>query len=198
MIDYVGSTVTHEEVIIQERNKTNERVFSCCGLAIEGRIMRSFKYVKLRQHPDQFITGTFLRIIYRPVLLERAGRITSHFSYTGIFEIEFIETPDRHLSVIEMNPRHWKSIHFAALCGQNFCRAYNDYLICGSRAKEDHRFETNRTWVDLIMDLPKAIKQSGIRGLRYEEETLHCVADSKGRIPILMEILLSPFLALDI
>ena len=198
LIEYIGANIPHDEVIIQEKIETNEKVLSCCGLAIDGKIMRSFQYVKLRQHPDEFGTGTFLQSIRREGLLEKAGRITGHFGYTGIFEIEFIERPDGRLAVIEMNPRTWKSIHFAALCGQNLCRAYYDYLVHGVIPEVDHRFEIGRFWVDVITDLPQVIRQQGLKGIRYSPNTFHCVAHVNDPLPFLIEILLSPLLALGI
>ena len=198
LIAYIGSTVCHREVIVQEKIGTNEKVLSCCGLAVEGKILRSFQYVKLRQHPDQFGTGSLLQSIQRRALLEKASLITEHFAFTGIFEIEFIETADGRLSVIEMNPRTWKSIHFAALCGQNMCRLYHDFLVHGMRPQENHAYETDRGWVDIITDLPQAVRKGGLKGVRYRPGTFHCVMDAKDPLPFMAEILLIPFLALGV
>ncbi len=198
LMTYVDDHVPHGDVIVQEKIETNQRVLSCCGLAIDGKIVRSFQYIKLRQHPDEFGTGTFLQSIQRDDLLAAAGRITGHFGYTGIFEIEFIQKPDGRLAVIEMNPRTWKSIHFAALCGQNLCAAYCDYLVQGTMPPENHRFEVGRTWVDIVTDLPQAVRQHGLKGIRYCRNTFHCVANVKDPLPFLVEILFSPLLALGI
>lgn len=198
LMDYIGDGFPSDEVIVQEKITSNEKVLSCCGLAIEGKVNRSFQYVKLRQHPDQFGTGTFLESIREPDLLMLAHRITRHFAYTGIFEIEFIQTVDGRMKVIEMNPRTWKSIHFAALCGQNLCRPYCDFLVSGIIPEENHKYETGRTWVDVITDFPQAARQQSIMSVRYPKGTFHCVADSKDPMPFLVEILLSPLLALGV
>jgi predicted ATP-grasp superfamily ATP-dependent carboligase len=198
LMDYISDEFPHDEVIIQEKIITNEKVLSCCGLAIKGRILRSFQYVKLRQHPDQFGTGTYLESIRHPDLLALADRITMYFAYTGIFEIEFIETVDGRMMVIEMNPRTWKSIHFAALCGQNLCRLYCDYLTTGRIPQENHTYQTGRRWVDIITDLHQVSRQKGITAVRYPKGTLHCVADRKDPLPFAVELLLAPLLVLGI
>ncbi len=193
----IDGSVSADDVLIQEKIVRNDRVLSCCGLSIEGNLVRHFQYVKLRQHPDQFGTGTFLKSIWDSRILELARRIIGHFAYTGIFEIEFLRQEGR-CTVIEMNPRTWKSIHFATQCGQNMCAGYVDYLRTGKAPKADMKYSIGRTWVDLGTDIPVLIKKRLWLKTSYTRNLFFCVLDRRDPLPFIMEIALAPLLKLDI
>ena len=196
--NYVCERIDQNKVIVQEIVQNNHKVYSCCGFAIKGEILRSFQYVKFRQHPDQFGTGTFLKSIRNEELFEQTVSIIGCFHYTGIFEVEFIQNDNRAFSVIEFNPRTWKSIHFATCCGQNLCQYYYDYMKFGKRPSTNHKYDVNRTWVDLATDIPVLLKSRSIRHAGSDRNTFFCVLNRKDPLPFIMEILLAPFLAMGI
>jgi predicted ATP-grasp superfamily ATP-dependent carboligase len=185
------------DVLVQEKLRQNDEVMSCCGFSVHGELVRHFQYVKLRQHPDEFGTGTFLKSIYNDQLLAISRKIIKHFDYTGIFEIEFLRNGDQWV-VLEMNPRTWKSIHFATLCGQNMCTAYADYCRTGSVPETELDFETGKTWVDLGTDIPMLFKNRSWAHAGYSRDTYFCVLSSSDPLPFIMEIILSPFIAMGI
>jgi predicted ATP-grasp superfamily ATP-dependent carboligase len=160
-------------------------------------LVRHFQYVKLRQHPDEFGTGTFLKSIHNDRLLDISRKIIRHFTYNGIFEIEFLRDEDRWL-VLEMNPRTWKSIHFATLCGQNICLAYADYCRTGRVPEPEMSFKVGKTWVDLGKDIPMLLKKGAWSKAGYNRDTYCCVLSSSDPLPFIMEIILSPLIALGI
>ena len=192
----IKGKIAEHEVLIQQKLQNNTEVASCCGLAICGDLRRIFQYVKLRQHPDEFGTGTFLKSIRDHRLTEMTLKIVDHFSYTGIFEIEFIMDNDGSYNVLEMNPRTWKSIHFATDCGQNLCRAYCDYLLRGIMIEKDFKYEEGRFWVHLSTDMAMLIKNRGKR--KYNRNMSFCVWDSRDPLPFFVESLLMPLLLLKV
>ena len=193
----IEGEMSPEDVLVQEKLPKNDAVVSCCGFSVDGHLFCHFQYVKLRQHPDEFGTGTFLKSIYDERLLDISRRIIGHFGYTGIFEIEFLRDGDRY-TVIEMNPRTWKSIHFATLCGQNMCAAYAGYCRSGSVLEPELDFEVGKTWVDLGTDIPMLFKNRSWAHAGYNRDTFYCVLSLKDPGPFMAEILLAPFIALGI
>ena len=192
----IKGKIADDDVLIQAKLKNNKEVPSCCGLAIGGDLRQVFQYVKLRQHPDEFGTGTFLRSIRDEWLTEMSVKILEHFSYTGIFEIEFIRDEDGSYKVLEMNPRTWKSINYATDCGQNLCRAYCDYLIKEIMPERDFDYEVGRYWVHLSTDVLMLLKNGQRSG--YKRRMSFCVLDARDPLPFLMESLLMPTLLLKL
>jgi predicted ATP-grasp superfamily ATP-dependent carboligase len=184
--------VEESEVLVQEKISVNRKVFSCCGLAIKGELRRLFQYIKLRQHPDDFGTGTYLVSIRDDQLTNMSKIILKQFSYTGIFEIEYAKNEDDRYQIIEMNPRTWKSINFATDCGQNLCKALCDYLLKNIEPDKNLEYDIGRYWVDFGTDLPMLIKNR-IRP-RYHRCSSFCVFDLKDPLPFMVEIALAPFI----
>ena len=101
-----------KNLVIQKVIDGNFHVQSVCAFSVEGRIDGLFIYEKLRQHPNRFGTGTYLRSIESNEVLVLAENILNKLRYTGISEIEFILDPeDDKFKVIEINPPTWKSLN---------------------------------------------------------------------------------------
>ena len=131
-----------ENVIFQKVIKGDFPVQSVCTVAEKGEIKGLFIYEKLRQHPNKFGTGTYLRSIESNDVLEIAETILDKLKYTGISEIEFILDPeDNNFKVIEMNPRTWKSINFATQCNQNIVKKYID-IARGNKVDSNNKYVT--------------------------------------------------------
>ncbi len=155
-----------DEVIAQEVVESDRPVVSICSFCVDGRIRGLFEYEKLRQHPPSFGTGTYLRSVRAPFLQPTAEEILQELRFTGISEIEFIH--DRRFDaykVIEMNPRTWKSIHFATQCGQNLVARYLRWLERGM-TETDLDFACDRYWVDLATDLPLMLRELKLPRIR--------------------------------
>ncbi len=151
-----------EELIIQKVVKSTKPVTSVCSVTIEGKLFGLFQYEKLRQHPNQFGTGTYLKSIYNDELQTLAEIILNKLHYTGISEIEFIyDDEDKKYKAIEMNPRTWKSIGFATMCGQNLVEKYCNYII-GKNVNNSLDYKTDHYWVDLFTDIPQMFREKKI------------------------------------
>jgi predicted ATP-grasp superfamily ATP-dependent carboligase len=186
------------DVVIQERLDNNKEVISCCGFAIDGKVYRKFQYVKLRQHPNEFGTGTFLKSIKNDEIFELSKVLIKHFNYTGIYEIEYIRDAEGKYFVIELNPRTWKSIDFATRCGQNLCAIHYDFMKNQIVPKVNYEYALDRTWADLGTDIPIIFRNRLWGNIGYTRDTFHCVLDHRDPLPFIMEVLLAPLIFFDL
>ena len=186
-----------EELIIQKVVKSTKPVTSVCSVSIEGKLFGLFQYEKLRQHPNQFGTGTYLKSIYNDELQTLAEIILNKLHYTGICEIEFIyDDEDKKYKAIEMNPRTWKSIGFATMCGQNLVEKYCNYII-GKNVNNSLDYKTDHYWVDMFTDIPQMFREKKI--FSYSIKNLHeCIWDLKDPMPFISSLIFAPFYLLRI
>jgi predicted ATP-grasp superfamily ATP-dependent carboligase len=187
--------VRPDQLVVQEIIETEKPVVSACSLSINGTVVNQFGYEKLRQHPNRFGTGTYLRSSavdeHRPVV----EHVLRRLDYTGISEIEFIHDPRTDsYRVIEMNPRTWKSIHFATQCGQNLVAQYLKYLENG-RIEPPGGYDLGRYWADLATDMPQMLREG--RLWRYHPGFFECTWNSADPLPAFVLWALFPLIAFE-
>ena len=184
-----------DQVLIQEIVETDRPVLSVCSFSVNGRISGVFHYEKLRQHPNEFGTGTYVRSTWVGSLMPLAAGIVKSLDFTGISEIEFIfDAKARSYKVIEMNPRAWKSIHFASQCGENLIGRYLKYVETG-RTSQDGNYNRDQYWADLATDIPQMIREWKL--WRYHRGFFECTWDCSDRGPALALWALFPLIALE-
>jgi predicted ATP-grasp superfamily ATP-dependent carboligase len=172
-----------DRVIVQEVIESERPVVSVCSFSVGGELANMFGYEKLRQHPDRFGTGTYLRSIDVAALRPLAEAVLERVGYTGISEIELVH--DRRTGtykVIEMNPRTWKSVHFATRCGQNLVARQLAFAVTGE-ATTDLGYEQGRYWADLATDVPEMIRRGKLWG--YDRSCFECTWDRRDPLPAL-------------
>ena len=186
-----------EELIIQKIIKSSKPVTSVCSVSIDGKIFGLFQYEKLRQHPNQFGTGTYLKSSFNHGLKNLAEIILKKLHYTGISEIEFIyDDEDNKYKSIEMNPRTWKSIGFSTMCGQNLVEKYIKYII-NQPFSRTLDYKTDQYWVDLFTDIPQMFREKKI--FNYKSKNLfECTWDKKDPLPFLLSIFFAPLILLKV
>lgn len=166
-----------------------------CSFCIDGQIEGSFQYEKLRQHPDRFGTGTYLRSASVDGVQSIASHVVRSLRFTGISEIEFIhDSASGTYKVIEMNPRTWKSAHFATQCGTNLVDAWLSYVASGER-KSFSACLPNRHWADLATDLPQMIRDRKLG--RYHRGFYECSWEAADPLPGLALWTLFPMMVLE-
>jgi predicted ATP-grasp superfamily ATP-dependent carboligase len=192
---HVFELLAPEDVIVQRLIETDRPVLSVCSLSIEGRAIGLFQYEKLRQHPNRFGTGTYLRSVKIDALTTLAQQILGSLRYTGISEIEFIYDPEtRCYKVIEMNPRTWKSIHFSTLCGQNLVAKYLSSSLREPMAASLD-YEVGRYWADLATDVPQMFRERKL--FSYHKGYFECAWDRTDPRPALALWTLWPLIAME-
>ena len=197
MKEDIANHFSNDELIVQELIDSEESVLSCCGFTVNGEVKGLFQYAKVRQHPDRFGTGTYLKSIFNGEIFEIAKLIWGNLNYTGISEIEFIlDKNDKHYKVVEMNPRTWKSIDFATKCGQNLVEKFILYNQ-GKPYDSTLNFEKGKFWVDIFTDIIQMARERKI--FRYDLGNMHeCTWDRHDPMPFLTSIIFSPFVLLKI
>jgi predicted ATP-grasp superfamily ATP-dependent carboligase len=194
-LDYLFAKLPRDQVILQEIIETSRPVVSVCSFSIDGVVAGHFGYEKLRQHPNCFGTGTYLRSISVNQHICVAKDILRTLGFTGISEIEFIH--DLHTDsykVVEMNPRTWKSIHFATQCGQNLVAAHLSY-IAGRGTKWNGDYAKDQYWVDLATDIPQMFRER--KPCRYKRGLWECTWNRSDPLPAFVLWTLFPLIALE-
>ena len=184
-----------DQIIVQEIVPTDRPVLSICSFSVEGKQVGTFAYEKLRQHPQEFGTGTYLRSVDPDPVKGLADVLLEQWKYTGISEIEFIyDCRIGRYRVIEMNPRAWKSVHFASQCGENLVAKYLEYIKTGVAPAGSH-YARDRYWVDLATDLPQLIRMGQWDG--YHQGVFECTWERGDPWPAVALWTLLPLIALE-
>ena len=184
-----------DRVVLQKIVETSRPVVSVCSFSVKGDVAGYFGYEKLRQHPNRFGTGTYLRSTSVNELMRVAEQILTTLEFTGISEIEFIHDLDSGTyRVIEMNPRTWKSIHFATQCEQNLVATYLSYAANG-RIESNNDYVKDRYWADMATDVPQMFRERKI--WRYHRDFRDCTWDRSDPLPALILWTLFPVIALE-
>jgi len=191
----VFRTLPPGEVVVQPLIVTRRPVMSVCSFSVRGEITGLFGYEKLRQHPNQFGTGTYLRSVEVAPVRPVAAAILRRLDYTGISEIEFIhDDATGEWKVIEMNPRPWKSVHFATQCGVNLVGQLLAQ-VRGQRPEPNESYARGRFWTDLATDLPQMWRER--RWPRYDAGFFECVWNRADWGPGLALWTLFPLMAIE-
>lgn len=184
-----------DQVLTQSIIITHKPVVSVCSFSLNGRIAGLFGYEKLRQHPNRFGTGTYLRSVSVDDLRPLAENILQQLEFTGISEIEFVhDSQTGAYKVIEMNPRTWKSVHFATQCGVNLVGQLLTHMR-GEPVAGNDAYLRDRYWADLATDIPQMIRERKLWG--YDRNFFECVWNRSDVLPALALWTLFPFLALE-
>jgi D-aspartate ligase len=187
--------IAPKQVVVQQIVESDRPVVSVCSFSVDGQVFGLFEYEKLRQHPNRFGTGTYLRSVHAPALEPLAKRILETLRFTGVSEIEFIQ--DRRTGTykaVEMNPRTWKSVHFATQCGQNLVACHMRFVTTGE-ATGDAQYASGRYWVDLATDIPQMFRERRLRG--YRQHFFECTWNRSDPWPALALWALFPLMAVE-
>jgi predicted ATP-grasp superfamily ATP-dependent carboligase len=181
-----------DNIIIQRLINSKFPVRSYCSFAVNGQVKLDFQYEKIRQHPSPFGTGSYLKSIRNPDIERISKDMLQKITFTGISEIELIldQETGTH-KIIEINPRTWKSIHFATQCGHNMVAAYLEY-VAGLVLKNNSEYLTEMYWCDILADLLHALRKWN--GFKYNKVFFECIWDKNDPKPFISQILRIPFI----
>jgi len=184
-----------DQVILQEIVPTDRSVLSVCSFSADGDMAGMFAYEKLRQHPNEFGTGTYLRSVDPGLLDRQAEQVLRNLKYTGVSEIEFIyDCRTTGYKIIEMNPRPWKSINFASQCGENLIEKYISY-VAKAQPHFGNNYSRGQYWVDLATDIPQLTREMKWGG--YHRGFFECTWDKRDPLPTLVLWTLFPLIAFE-
>jgi hypothetical protein len=184
-----------DQVVVQEIIETDRPIVSVCSFSINGQMAGLFGYEKIRQHPNRFGTGTYLRSVEVDRLLPTAHAILKRLEFTGVSEMEFIHDKQADAyRVIEMNPRTWKSVHFATQCGQNLVAQQLRYFA-GQAVRANANYAKHQHWADLATDIPQMVRDKKIA--RYDQGFFECTWDPADPWPALVLWTMFPLIAVE-
>lgn len=111
---------------------------SVCGIIINGKIICPFFSRKVMEYPSPMGTATMIQNVtdqlLRDELLKCAKKTLLKLDYTGIFEVEFIESQGKYWC-IDFNPRFWLQHEMASLIGINYARIYSELSLNPNQMK---------------------------------------------------------------
>lgn len=194
--DAIGA-LPNERLVIQKIIHTSRPIFSVCTFCVMGAMHGLFMYEKLRQHPNEYGTGTWLKSAHSEELLQASWNLLQQLNYTGISEIEFIYDDDsQSYRVVEMNPRTWKSVMFATQCGQNLVEKHINHIM-GKPYDTKLDFTADKYWADLFTDIPQMLRERKL--FSYNQgKYFECTWSKNDPMPFFAIALFSPLIALKI
>lgn len=134
------------EVLLQEYipGPATQHVFIDGFIDRKGEVQARFARRRLRMHPPLY--GNSSLMVSIPVAeaaqaMEGLERLLTSISYRGIFSAEFkYDERDGLFKILEVNPRAWWYVEFAARCGVDVCSmAYRDALDLDVEPVESYR-----------------------------------------------------------
>lgn len=198
----IESVIDPSKIMIQEVIPgPTELVHSFSSFFKEGEIVAWWTGKKIRSHPMSFGTGTFVKSVYEPQLLDLGKRILRAIDYYGISEIEFkLDPRDGKFKLIEMNARTWLQHTLPARCGVDFpYLLYSDMI--GKQVQPINNFNSNVAWIHLYPDIAIVMSlilkndlkiKDLISSLRCEKE--FAVLSIDDPLPFIAETLILPYL----
>lgn len=137
-------------VCIQERmNCQIDDLWAHHFYSRNGQLIADFTGRKLHQRPHDFGTGSICRAEMNPEIISETERFVRYIGYSGIGNIEYIQTPDGY-KFVEINPRGYFWSSLATSCGVNLYRIQYDDMVGREVGKGDHSQKNNRLiWYQL-------------------------------------------------
>jgi predicted ATP-grasp superfamily ATP-dependent carboligase len=131
----------------------------CC----DGKALVEFTAQKVRMSPPEFGVPAVVVSKDVPDVLESGRRLLDALRYTGYACTEFRrDTRDRVYKLMEINPRHNRSLMLAVKCGINFPLLEYRHLV-GGRVPSPATYTKGIYWIDSAKDIA-AIRRYRSRG----------------------------------
>jgi predicted ATP-grasp superfamily ATP-dependent carboligase len=138
----VHLTTTREQVVASLRRFPGERgllqsfhrgaLSSLAGVFWQGELMAAVYQQAVRTWPTGCGQMAFAKTLPRDPALElQIGRLLAALGWTGLFQLQFLETEEGPL-MIDLNPRVYGSLSLAQAAGQNLPAIWIDLLIGGA------------------------------------------------------------------
>jgi D-aspartate ligase len=195
----VADTFIQEIIPTDKTNKT----ISFTAFCMDGEVKAHWTGVKLREHPPKFGTSTFSESIVNDQTEALSRRLLKALKYPGVCEVEFLLDKRTGLyKLIEINARTWLWVGLAVKSGVNYPLMIYNYMN-GIEMEYPQEYVVGMKWMNRVTDFVHSVK-SIIRGkmsigdylksLKGKKE--FAIYDPADRKPVVMFILLLPYLAL--
>ena len=210
--------INNQEDLINEYNKMASLVGSSNIIAqemIEGAPNNLYSYAaffngekivaglsarRLRQHPTEFGTSTYVETVEIPEIEDLSNKILKEIGFWGVVEVEFMkDTKDNKYKFIEINGRIFGWHILAKAAGINLAYILFQHMI-GQNVEVTRTIESVK-WIRLITDIPTVLKdlfamkiknKDYINSLKGKKE--YAVFSLKDPLPFFMEFIMIPYL----
>ncbi|HKK94190.1 MAG TPA: hypothetical protein VJ925_12205 [Longimicrobiales bacterium] len=147
-----------------------------------GTIRALFARRRLRMYPPPFGNSSLMESVplaeVEPAT-ESLARLLESLEYRGMFSAEFKKDPrDGVFRLLEVNPRAWWYVAFAADCGVDVCgMAYRDAL--GHPVETIDAYATGRQCVYPYMDFYAVLAERGRNPIRLAAWAVRCLGSDQ-------------------
>jgi len=154
-LSLISSKIELSNTITQELipNDGGEKTISFTAFAEKGEIKTYWIGEKVREHPVNFGTATFCKVIENHHLLKPSNALLKELGYTGVCEIEYLRDPrDNQYKLIEINPRTWLWVGLAKVCKVDYAKLIYDYFHGSIKFPVQDDILTNLSWANFATD----------------------------------------------
>lgn len=129
--------------------------FSYAAVCQDGRPVLSMVARRLRQHPADYGTGTFVETVENDAVEANAERLLQAVGYSGPVEMEFKQDArDGSFKLLDVNPRLWTWNSLGDIAGVDF--AATMWRVAQGERLPLMRARPGAYWMYLSRDLPGA------------------------------------------
>jgi D-aspartate ligase len=132
--------------------------FSYAAVCQDGRPVLSMVARRLRQHPANYGTGTFVETVDNDVIETLAERLLAGVGYSGMVEMEFkLDSRDGSYKLLDVNPRVWTWNSIGTVAGVDF--PLTMWRLAQGETLPRMRARSGAYWMYLSRDLPEACRE---------------------------------------
>jgi predicted ATP-grasp superfamily ATP-dependent carboligase len=146
-------------LIVQELVPGNGSTqFSYAAVCRDGRPVLSMVARRLRQHPANYGTGTFVETVDDVVIEAQAERLLAGVGYSGMVEMEFkLDLRDGSYKLLDVNPRAWTWNSIGDVAGLDFPMTM--WRLAQRERVPRMRARSGAYWMYLSRDFPEACRE---------------------------------------
>ena len=132
--------------------------FSYAAVCQDGRPLLSMVARRLRQHPANCGTGTFVETVDNEAIEATAERLLEAIGYSGMVAIEFKrDARDGAFKLLDVNPRLWTWNSIGNVAGVDF--PLTMWRLAQGETLSRMRARSGGYWMYLSRDFPEACKE---------------------------------------
>jgi D-aspartate ligase len=146
-------------LIVQELVPGNGSTqFSYAAVCQDGRPVLSMVARRLRQHPANYGTGTFVETVDNNRVEAQAERLLADVGYSGMVEMEFkLDARDNSYKLLDVNPRVWTWNSIGKVAGVDF--PLTMWRVAQGETVPRMRARSGAYWMYLSRDFPEACRE---------------------------------------
>jgi D-aspartate ligase len=132
--------------------------FSYAAVCHDGRPVLSMVAQRIRQHPANYGTGTYVETVENEVVERQAERLLQSVGYSGMVEMEFkFDIRDGAYKLLDVNPRAWTWNSIGTVAGVDF--PLTMWRLAQGETPPRMRARPGAGWMYFSRDFPEAFRE---------------------------------------